>query len=147
MSALYLYDKYRLHRLNPTSGAVSGTLKLALVSSAYAPDQLNHEFFSSVSGEVSGTGYTAGGNVLASVTCTMDAAGLVTLDAADPSAWVQDAGGFSNARRAVLYFDTGTAGTSRLMAYSAAAGADFGNVALELTVGLNAAGIYTGARA
>lgn len=141
-----LYDTYRKNRLTPASPAVAGTLKVALVTSAYVPNQNTHEFFSDVSGQVAGSNYTAGGSVLASVTCTMDAAGLVTLDAADPSPFLQHASGFSNARRAILYFDTGTTGTSRLMAYSADFGADIGNVALDLTLSLNAAGIYTGAR-
>ena len=141
-----LYDTYRKNRLNPTSAAISGTLKLALVSSTYTPSQNTHEFFSDVVGQVAGTNYTAGGNVLASVTCTMDAVGLVTVDAADPAMYAQSASGFSNARRAILYFDTGVTGTSRLLAYSADFGADIGNVALDLTLSLNVAGIYTGAR-
>lgn len=141
-----LYDQYRKQRLNPVSPAVSGTLTMALVTAAYTPNQNTHQYFSDVTGQVTGSNYTPGGNVLAAVTCTMDAAGLVTVDATDPAAWLQHASGFSNARRAVMYFNTGTPSTSVLLGYTADFGADVGNVALDLTVNLNAAGIYTGAR-
>jgi hypothetical protein len=95
---------------------------------------------------VSGTNYTAGGNACASPTWSDDAGGTLKFDADDPATWSQHASGFSNGRRIVLYYDTGTGSTSRLVGYSDAAGADFGNVAGDLSVTFNAAGIYTSPR-
>lgn len=144
---LNLYDTHRKKRIDPTDGAVSGTLKCALVTSAYVPDQNLHDFWDDVSAaEVSGTGYTAGGNDLLNVLVSMDTAGLVTFDADDPAQWAQDAAGFSNARRAILYWDTGTPATSRLLAFSDDFGADYGNVSGPFSITLNASGIFTSAR-
>ncbi|MGB8275371.1 MAG: hypothetical protein WCF16_08915, partial [Alphaproteobacteria bacterium] len=64
-----------------------------------------------------------------------------TFDANDVT-WLQSATGFSNARKAVLYKDTGVATTSRLIAYADFA-ADKGNVAGDLTLQMDAAGIIT----
>jgi hypothetical protein len=52
----------------------SDTIKGALVGSAYTPDFTAHQFFSSITNEVTGTGYTAGGATLASKTSTFTAA-------------------------------------------------------------------------
>lgn len=146
MAAFNLYDKFREVRLNPSGAAVSGTLKLMLVTAAYTPNQNTHQYKSSVTGEVSGTGYTARGNTCSTPTASVDGAGNFTFDANDPAAWVQSAGGFTNARRAVLYYDTGVDGTSVLVGYTDDAGADLGNLAADLQVTFNAAGIYTSAR-
>lgn len=42
-------------------------IRAMLCTSAYEPDQVNHRYKSDVTGEVSGTGYTAGGVQLANV--------------------------------------------------------------------------------
>lgn len=144
-----LYDQWRDFAADPgRAAAAAGTLKLALVKSTYTPDQNLHDFWNDVSAtEVSGTNYTAGGNACASPTWTgPDAAGLLTFDASDPATWLQSATGFADARRAVLYYDTGTATTSRLVGYSNDFGADSGNTAADLSVSFDAAGIYTSAR-
>ena len=76
---------------------------------------------------------------LASVTWT-DVAGTPTLDAADPTAIAQDAGGFTNARWAIIYNDT-TAGKQAL-AYMDL-GSDRSIVTGPLTLTFNAGGILT----
>lgn len=145
---LNLYDTWRAHVANPArSAATAGTLKAMIVTSSYTPNQNTHDFKDDVSGEVSGTGYTARGNALASPSWTgPDGSGNIVFDADDPAVWTQNAGGFSNGRRVIIYYDTGTDNTSRLVAYSADAGADFGNVAGDLEIALNAAGIYVSER-
>ena len=96
---------------------------------------------------MTGTGYTAGGNACATPTWTgPDGSGVLTFDAADPATWTQNAAGFSNGRRAILYYDTGVSTTSRLVGYSADFGADSGNVAGDFSVTFNASGIYTSSR-
>jgi len=144
-----LYDLWRDSVADPArSAAIAGTLKMAIVTAAYTVNQNTHDFWDDASAsEVSGTGYTAGGNACASPTWTgPDGSGLLTFDADDPATWAQDPGGFTNGRRAILYYDTGTGSTSRLVGYSADFGADIGNVAGNLSITLNASGIYTAAR-
>lgn len=146
MAAWNLYDQWRDNRLDDTNGAVTGTLKVALVLGTYTPDQNLHDFFSDITNEVTGTNYTAGGNAAASPTYTLSGAGLITFDASDPATWSQNAAGFSTARRAILYYDTAVAATSRLVAYSDDFGADRGNVSGDFSIAFDAAGIYTQAR-
>jgi hypothetical protein len=139
-----LYAKFPENALGGNSGGdspidfLTDTIKCALVTSSYTPNQTTHEWWSDVSAnDVSGTGYTAGGAALASK--TISASSLVTtLDAADPS-WSSST---ITARYAVFYKDTGTGGTSPLIAY-----ADFGgNISSTngtFTVVLNASGLAT----
>jgi hypothetical protein len=147
-TTLNLYDAWRDIVADPTrAAAISGTLKCMIVTGTYSPNQNTHDFKDDVTNEVSGTNYTAGGNTCASPTWTgPDGSGVLTFDATDPAAWVQHASGFSNGRRAVLYYDTGTPGTSRLVGYTDDFGADSGNVSGDFSVAFNAAGIYTSPR-
>lgn len=144
-----LYDIFRDKQIGGDTGSIdltTLTIKCALVTTGYTPDQNLHDFWSDVSAsEVTGTGYTAGGNQVASITSSLDGAGLVTVDGNDPATWLQNAAGFSNAVRAVLYRDSGVAGTSELIAYSDAFTAG-GNVAGDFSIQLDAAGIFTSAR-
>jgi hypothetical protein len=76
--------------------------------------QDTHRYKSSVTNEVTGTGYTAGGVTLTSKTAVYDvASNTLTLDCADPT-W---AASTITARYLVFYKDTGTASTSPLIAY------------------------------
>jgi hypothetical protein len=148
-TTLNLYDLWRDHVADPTrAAAVSGTLKCMLVTAGYTPNQNTDEFVTSAIGsEVTGTGYTARGNACASPSWTgPSGAGLLTFDASDPAAWVQNAAGFTNARRAIFYYDTGTNGTSRLVAYTNDYGADLSSVPADVEVQINVAGIYTSPR-
>jgi hypothetical protein len=147
-TVLNLYDQWRDIAADPTrAAAIAGTLKVALVTVTYSPDQNLHDFFNDITNEVTGTGYTAGGNSAASPTWSgPDGSGVLTFDASDPAAWAQNGAGFTNARRAIIYYDTGVSTTSRLVAYSADFGADGGNVAGDFSVAFNASGIYTSPR-
>lgn len=93
----------------------SDTIKVMLVTSAYAFDQDAHKYKSSVTNEVTGTGYTAGGVTLTSPTITYNAASnLVVLDAADVS-WLNST---ITARGAVIYDGTpATDATRPLIAF------------------------------
>lgn len=99
----------------------SDTIKVALLTSAYTPAQTTHDYYDDVVGsEVSGTGYTAGGQTLASKTVTQDTANKVTIiDAADVT-WASST---ITARYAVIYDDTpSTNATKPLLGY-----VDFGS--------------------
>ena len=144
-----LYDKFREHQndggnVNCDTPGGNG-FKVALVT-ATTPDQNLDEFFDDIITEVSGTNYTAGGNVCANPALTLDGSGGVKFDSDDPATWAQSGSGFSTARRAILYRDSGVAATSELVAYSDDFGADRGNVAGAFSVELDAAGIWTSAR-
>lgn len=88
------------------------TIKVALATSAYTPNQDTHDYFDDVTNEVVGTGYTAGGATLASPTVTLDTANdRVDFDAADTS-WTTST---ITARYGIIYKSTGTASTSPLI--------------------------------
>lgn len=97
------------------------TIKVALLSASYAPNQDTQDYWDDVSGsEVTGTGYTTGGLALTGKSTTYDGANNVTvLDAAD-AVWSTST---ITARYAVIYDDSGaTAPQKALIGY-----VDFGS--------------------
>lgn len=87
---------------------------VALVTSTYTPNIDTHDFFDDVTNEVAGSGYVAGGITLSSTTVILDTTGdEAEFDAADIT-WATST---LTARGAVLYRNTGTPGTSPLIAY------------------------------
>lgn len=91
------------------------TIKCALCTNAYVPDQDAHDFFNDVSAsEVSGTGYTAGGKAITTRAVNLDTTNnYIELDGDDVS-WT---GATFTARYAIVYKDTGTSTTSPLIGY------------------------------
>jgi len=137
--------KYNLWQLNQLNGSAvidwdTDTIKVSLSSSIYTPNAATHNFFDDITNEVTGTNYTAGGETIGSVAVT-ESAGVTTVDGADVT-WTQSGAGFTNARYAILYKDTGAAATSPLVGYIDFT-TDKGNVNGDLTVQWNAAGIFT----
>lgn len=114
-----LYGNFLVKALNKEVDWDTDTIKVALTTSSYTPNQDTHDYFNDVTNEVTGTGYTAGGNTLASKTITYDDANnVIVLDAADTT-WASST---ITARYAVVYASTGTASTSPLIGY-----VDFGS--------------------
>jgi hypothetical protein len=113
-------------------------LKVMLCTSAYVPDQDTHQYKSSVTNEVTGTGYTAGGAALSGVTVTYNATNnTLTFDASDVS-WANST---ITARYAVIYDSTpATDATRPLIAYQDF-GADVVSTAGAFTITWDAAGI------
>jgi hypothetical protein len=112
-------------------------IKIMLVTSSYTPDFDAHDFRDDITNEVSGTGYSAGGATLASVTVTQDNTDNEgVLDAADVT-WASST---ITARGAVLYCNMGSAATDHLIAYI-----DFGtdktSSAGDFTIAWNAEGL------
>lgn len=93
---------------------VTDTIKVALTTSSFTPDQDVHDFFNDVTNEISGTGYTAGGATLGTKSVTYTAGTNTVALKAATSSW---AGASFTARRAIVYKDTGTASTSPLLGY------------------------------
>lgn len=84
--------------------------KVLMVTDTYTPAYDTHDFHADVTNEVSGTGYTAGGQALTATEITL-AAGILTFDAADLS-WTSST--ITDAMAAVHYFNVGTSGTDAL---------------------------------
>jgi len=139
MATTALYTKFPAKALNGEIDFDTDTIKVALVTSSYTPDQDAHDYWDDVSAnEASGTGYTSGGATLGSKTVTQDnATNKQTFDAADVS-WTSST---VTARYAVIYKSTGTASTSPLIAY-----VDFGSnqssSAGTFQITWNASGIF-----
>ena len=147
---LNLYDKFRRKQISGAGGVdlTTLTVKVMLVTSSYMPNQNADEFRADViSHEVSGAGYTAGGNTLANPVVNMDASGNISIDFDDPDPWLQNAGGFTNARRAIFYVARGGApAADELIGYTNDFGADVGNVAGDFAIHLDAAGLIVSTR-
>lgn len=92
----------------------ANTFKIALTTSSYTPNVDTHEFFTDLTNEVTGTGYTAGGATLASVTWTYDSTNHRGVMSAATVTW--SAATFTT-RYAVIYKSTGTGSTSRLVGW------------------------------
>tara|TARA_B000000565_G_scaffold249866_1_gene221726 strand:+ start:1911 stop:2252 length:342 start_codon:yes stop_codon:yes gene_type:complete len=107
-----------------------------LVTSSYTPDFDTHDYKADVTNEVSGTGYSAGGASLTSVTFTISSGSLVW-DAADVS-WTEST--ITSAAAAVIYDDTLT--NDPLIAYIDFGGS-FSTTSGTFQIQWNASGIFT----
>lgn len=109
-------------------GAAGDVIKVALVTSSYTPDQDSHGFFDDITNEVTGSGYTAGGETLSNQAVTQDNTDNEGVADGDDVTWPAST---ITARGAVIYKSTGTASTSPLCAYldfgsdKASSGGDF----------------------
>ena len=108
-----LYGNFLKQALNKEIDWDTDTIKVALLSSSYTPNQDTHDYFDDVSAnEVTGTGYTTGGITLASKTSTYDGTNnVIVLDAADVT-WSSST---ITARYAVVYDDSGASAASKAL--------------------------------
>lgn len=112
---------------NLVTGAIdldTDSFKMMLVTSAYTPDKDTHDFRNDVTNEVTGTGYTAGGQAITLTVAAVDAAnddievtlGTVTWTTATITARAgviyKARGGASSADELVCYVDFGSDITS-----------------------------------
>lgn len=116
---------------------VTDTIKVALATSSYTPNQDTHDFFDDVTNEVTGTGYTAGGVTLGSKSTSFDATSNETRLIAADAVWT---GATITARFAVVYKSTGTASTSPLLGY-VNFGSDQSEAAGTFTITWDATGV------
>jgi hypothetical protein len=116
-----LYGNFIAKAFNKEVDWNSDTIKIALLSNSYTPDQDAHDYFDDVASfEVTGTGYTAGGNTLANATNSYNSATNVIILDADDVTWssstitaryavVYDASPATNATRPLIgYVDFGS---------------------------------------
>jgi hypothetical protein len=109
-----IFNSFKKKIMDGSIDLDTDTIKVALVTSIYTPDQDAHDFFDDITNEVSGTGYTAGGASLANKAVTADNTDNEGVFDADDVTWGSST---ITARGAVLYKSTGTASTSPIIAY------------------------------
>lgn len=125
----------------PASGLESDTaLSMAMITDSATPDFTTHNFWDDLAAnEVSGTGYTAGGQTLTGTEITLSS-GVLTYDATDP-AWTTST--ISNAMAGVFYFDRGGATSADelvgLLDFGTAASSSGGT----FTIQINPSGLFT----
>ena len=118
----------------------SDTVNIMLITSTRAPVQATDADMATIDdNEVSGDGYTAGGETIANAAATLDA-GTITVDCDDVT-WSQGASGFTDARYAVMYKDTGNPATDIPIAFNDF-GSDKGNDTGDLTLEMDSNGIF-----
>lgn len=110
-----MFGQFLAKALNKEIDFDTDDIRVMLTSSAYTPNQDTHAYKSDVTNEVTGTGYTAGGQALTSKTVTYDATNnVIVLDAADVT-WASST---VTARYAVIYDNTpSTDATKPLLGY------------------------------
>jgi hypothetical protein len=101
-----IYNSYKADQMNGAIDLDTDTIKVMLVTSTYAP-LATHAKRSDVTNEVAGTGYTAGGEIIASSVVSV-VAGKGRWDAIDTT-WATST---ITARGAVLYKSRGGAATA-----------------------------------
>lgn len=110
-----IYNSFKRDIMNGSIDLDTDTIKLALVTSTYTPDQDAHDNFDDITNEVAaGGGYTAGGEALANKAVTVDNTDNEGVFDADDVTW---AASTITARGGVLYKSTGVASTSKLICY------------------------------
>lgn len=116
-----LYGNFVVKSFNKEIDWDSDTIKVALLTNAYTPNQDGHDYFDDVvANQVTGTGYTSGGNTLANKTNTYNSSTNVIVLDADDTTWASST---ITARYAVIYDATpATDATRPLIGY-----VDFGS--------------------
>lgn len=133
-----IYGKAFLSLSDKEIDWVADANKCALATVTYSPDQDAHDYFDDITNEVSGTGYTAGGDTLTNPTSTYTAGTNVWHIDADNAQWTTST---ITARYAIVYDSTpGSAATNPLICYQDA-GADVSTTAGTFTVAWAATGI------
>ena len=116
------------------------TYKMSLHTSSFVPDKDTHEYYSDLTNEVSGTGYTEGGDDIGDPTVSKDEdTDEVKIDFSD---YTFSDLTIADIRYAVIYIETGVDSTSQVIAML-----DFGETlsltAEDLAVKISPHGILT----
>jgi hypothetical protein len=112
-NAMYNSLKATLGTINWADNATTD-IRVMLVDASYVPDIDTHAFISDVTGEVVGTAYVAGGELLLTRAVTIDTVNDWAKYDGDDVTWVAST---IVARGAVVYKDTGVPTTSPLISY------------------------------
>lgn len=117
MASGSLYGQFALSLLKGQIGDLTAaSLKVLITTSGYAPDVDADQYLTDVdvaTNEVSGSGYSR--LALTGVTAAWNAAANKAVVSADPAVWSPVT--FTGGRVAVIYIDSGSAATSRLVGW------------------------------
>lgn len=116
----------------------SDDIRVMLCTSTYAPNKDTHVYKSSVTNEVTGTGYTAGGQALANRTVSYNAANDTFVFDADDSVWPSST---ITARYAVIYDNTGASDAVRALIGYVDFGQDVSSLGASFTIQWDSTGI------
>lgn len=101
-----LYGLFLKSLVNAEINLTTHSLKAMLCSPGYTPNQDTHQYKADVTNEISGSGYTAGGQALTGVTIAYNGStNTLMFDANDP-VWVGST--IAGVKYAVVYDDTPT---------------------------------------
>jgi hypothetical protein len=115
------------------------TLKLMITTASYAYNVNTDRYQSTVTNEVSGTGYSAGGAALTGVAVT-DTGGTYTLDANDLTFSTVT---FTSGQVLVIYDSTPGSGATNPLIWMCDLGAGQSPAGVNFTISFNASGIFT----
>ena len=112
-----IYNKFKMEALTGSIDLSTDTIKVALLDSGYTPNIDTDIFWDDVSAnEITSANYTTGGETITTPTVTQDNTDNEGVFGGDDIVWT-NAVGTITARYAVMYKDTGVAGTSPLIEY------------------------------
>lgn len=107
-----VFNAFKKNIMDGTIDLDADTIRVMLTTSDFTPTEDTMEFVSSVTNEITGTGYTAKGIALEDLAVTVDDTDDEGVWDASDSTWTSST---ITARYAVIYKDTGTTGTSPII--------------------------------
>lgn len=133
-----IYNAFKKNIMNGGIDLDTNTMKVALVTSSYTPNQDTHEDMADVTNEVAnGNGYTTGGAEITNKAVTADNTDNEGVFDGDDVTWTSST---ITARGAVIYKSTGVAANDLLVCYLDF-GSDQSSSAGDFTIQWNAEGI------
>lgn len=136
--ASVIFDSLKRDVMSGAVDLANHAILVLLVTSAYIADLKNHAKRSDITNEVSGTGYTAGGQALTGKSATADTTNDRGTFTADDLTWANST---ITARGAVLYRSRGGAANADELVCYFDFGADKSSSAGSFSIAWNASGI------
>lgn len=133
-----IYNSFKRDIMNGAIDLDTDTIKVMLVTSTYTPDVDAHTKRSDITNEVSGTGYSAGGEALANKAVSVDNTDNEGVFDADDLTWSTAT---ITARGAVLYKSRGGASSADELICYIDFGSDIVSTGSDFTITWNAEGI------
>lgn len=132
------YDKFALNLAKKFIDFVGDPFFMMIADNGYVPDHANDEFQSNVTNEVTGTGYTAGGQVLVGQVITL--IGRDSYFIANNLTWSTVT--FTNGRYGIIYDAAGGSPSTNFLVGYVDFGANFSPAGSNFGITWNASGIF-----